>query len=245
MTIGLHASARFVVPPSTSTASSKLLLLDVMDTLVADPFFRGVHQAMACIYNARSAPLATTLHSPPCMRCCQDLFGFGSVQELLAAKDQQSFTAFERGELSEAEHFATYFTDRRPVDGNLIREYMSRRYEWLPGMQELCTELQGAGVPMAAMSNYPAPWAPLVEDAVGLSQLVPWAFVSGDVGLRKPSPEAYLAALKAVGRRAEEVVFVDDSQANCDAARALGIAAIRFESAAALRPELQRTGVLR
>mgnify|MGYP004293384227 CR=1 FL=1 len=37
------------------------------------------------------------------MRCCQDLFGFGSVQELLAAKDQQSFTAFERGELSEAE----------------------------------------------------------------------------------------------------------------------------------------------
>ena len=32
------------------------------------------------------------------------------------------------------------------------------RYEWLPGMRELCTELQGEGVPMAAMSNYPAPW---------------------------------------------------------------------------------------
>ena len=64
------------------------------------------------------------------------------------------------------------------------------------------------------------------------------------MGLRKPSPEAYLAALKAVGRRADQVVFVDDNPANCDAARALGIDAIHFESAAALRPELQRAGVL-
>ncbi len=111
-------------------------------------------------------------------------------------------------------------------------------------MRELCTELQGAGVPMAAMSNYPAPWAPLIEDAVNLSQLVPWAFVSGEVGLRKPSPEAYTAALEAVGRRADQVIFVDDNPANVDAARALGIEAIRFESAAALRPELQRAGVL-
>mmetsp|Transcript_10850 Transcript_10850/g.22034 ORF Transcript_10850/g.22034 Transcript_10850/m.22034 type:complete len:221 (-) Transcript_10850:70-732(-) len=220
MTISLPASARFVVPSSTAaTASaSKLLLLDVMDTLVADPFFLGFHK---------------------------DLFGFGSIKELLAAKDQQSFTAFERGELSEAEHFASYFTDRRPVDGSRIRQYLTSRYEWMPGMYQLCTELQSAGVPMAAMSNYPAPWAPLIEDAVGLSQLVPWAFVSGEVGIRKPSPEAYLAALKTVGRRTDEVVFVDDSQVNCEAARALGITAIRFEGAAALRPELQRTGVLR
>ena len=47
-----------------------------------------------------------------------------------------------------------------------------------------------------------------------------------------------------MGRRADQVVFVDDNPANCDAARALGIDAIHFESAAALRPELQRAGVL-
>ena len=174
----------------------------------------------------------------------QDLFDLGSVKELFAIKCQDSFVAFECGEITEAEHFATYFTDRRPVDGSRVTEYLRSRYEWLPGMRELCTELQGAGVPMAAMSNYPAPWAPLIEDAVNLSQLVPWAFVSGEVGLRKPSPEAYTAALEAVGRRADQVIFVDDNPANVDAARALGIEAIRFESAAALRPELQRAGVL-
>ena len=76
---------------------------------------------------------------------------------------------------------------------------------------------------MAAMSNYPAPWAPLIEDAVNLSQLVPWAFVSGEVGLRKPSPEAKkiralekelnrkekalaeVAALLALEKKAEEI----------------------------------------
>lgn len=42
MTI-LPASARFVVPASTA-AASKLVLFDVMDTIVADPFFRGFHK---------------------------------------------------------------------------------------------------------------------------------------------------------------------------------------------------------
>ena len=39
----LPASARFVVPASTA-AASKLVLFDVMDTIVADPFFRGFHK---------------------------------------------------------------------------------------------------------------------------------------------------------------------------------------------------------
>ena len=47
MTIGLPVSVRFAVVPRLTAASvpSKLLLLDVMDTLVADPFFRGFHKA--------------------------------------------------------------------------------------------------------------------------------------------------------------------------------------------------------
>ena len=42
MTI-LPASARFVAPASAA-AASKLVLFDVMDTVVADPFFRGFHK---------------------------------------------------------------------------------------------------------------------------------------------------------------------------------------------------------
>ena len=205
----LPASARFV-PGSSST--TRTVLFDVMDTLVADPFFRGFEK---------------------------DLFGLeGGIKSLFAIKDQTSFVDFETGAISEAEHFETYFTDRRPCDGAAVRAYLKAHYQWLPGMRELAAELQGAGVPLAAFSNYPAPWAPLIEEAVGLSAHVPWAFISGERGVRKPSPEAFAAACAAVGRDAADVVFVDDSQTNVDAAAALGIAAIRFEDAATLRPRL-------
>lgn len=206
----LPASARFV--PLVAPPSSRVVLFDVMDTLVADPFFRGFER---------------------------DLFAMtGGIKELFSVKDQKSFVDFETGAIDESEHFATYFTDRRPVDGAAVTAYLKENYAWLPGMRELAAELAAAQVPMAAFSNYPAPWAPLVEDAVGLSQLVPWALVSGEAGVRKPAAEAFKAALGAVGCTASEVIFVDDSKANTDAAEALGIASIRFESAALLRPTL-------
>lgn len=131
------------------------------------------------------------------------------------------------------------FNDRRPCDGAALKAYLREKYEWLPGMRELASDLRAAGVPMAAFSNYPAPWACLVEETVGLSTLVPWGFVSGEQGVRKPQAEAFAAALATVGREAGDVIFVDDSKSNTDAATELGIAAIRFESAAALRPALR------
>jgi len=67
---------------------------------------------------------------------------------------------------------------------------------------------------------------------------VPWGLISGEAGVRKPSAEAFEAALKAVGRDRSDVIFVDDSATNTDAAAALGIASIRFEGADALKPVL-------
>jgi putative hydrolase of the HAD superfamily len=48
-------------------------------------------------------------------------------------------------------------------------------------------------------------------------------------GLRKPSPEAYAAALAALHSTAKEVVFVDDQPGNVDAAIALGMAGVAFD----------------
>ena len=123
MLSSLPASARFVPKPSPH----RLVLFDVMDTLVVDPFFLGMEK---------------------------DLFGLdGGIKSLFAVKDQVSFVQFEKGEISEAEHFETYFNDRRPCDGAAVKSYMLERYAWLPGMKELATDLQAAGIPMAAFSN--------------------------------------------------------------------------------------------
>ena len=61
-----------------------------MDTVIADPFWRGFEK---------------------------DLFGMASIKDLFAVKDRESFLQFERGEITEQQHFDTYFTDRRTVDG--------------------------------------------------------------------------------------------------------------------------------
>lgn len=89
----------------------------------------------------------------------------------------------------------------------------------------------------------PKDWAPHVEDATNLSQLVPWAFISGEHGVRKPSPESYAAALAAVGRDAGDVIFVDDSEANVAGAGAVGIDSVRFVGASALRAALHLKGL--
>ena len=86
----LPATARFVPSPLAVRGGPRLVLFDVMDTLVRDPFFMGFEK---------------------------DLFGMdGGIETLFAVKDQHSFVAFEKGLITEAEHFETYFTDRRPVD---------------------------------------------------------------------------------------------------------------------------------
>jgi putative hydrolase of the HAD superfamily len=48
-------------------------------------------------------------------------------------------------------------------------------------------------------------------------------------GVRKPSPQAYAAALAVLHSTAEEAVFVDDQAGNIEAALALGIAGVAFD----------------
>ena len=53
---------------------------------------------------------------------------------------------------------------------------------------------------------------------------------SAFVGTRKPEPRIYELTLERIGVTAEQAVFIDDIEANCDAARALGIRSVWFRS---------------
>ncbi|MBX3469876.1 MAG: HAD-IA family hydrolase [Planctomycetes bacterium] len=102
-----------------------VLLLDVMDTLVVDPF--------------RGLPALLGL----------------SWDDLLAHKDPDAWPAFERGELDEAEYARRFFRDRRPVDAAAVRAYMASSYRWVDGAEDLLQRLATRGVEMHALSNYP------------------------------------------------------------------------------------------
>jgi FMN phosphatase YigB (HAD superfamily) len=96
---------------------------------------------------------------------------------------------------------------------------------------------------MHVLSNYPT-WYLMIEERLGLSRYLPWSFVSCRTGVRKPDPEAFLGAARALALPPGACLFIDDHPANVEAARAVGMQALRFEGAASLRAELERERLL-
>ena len=68
--------------------------------------------------------------------------------------------------------------------------------------------------------------------------------VSGQVRQAKPAHAIYRLLLDRNGLLARDCVFIDDSLANVQGARAVGMDAIHFTDAAALGRELAARGVL-
>jgi FMN phosphatase YigB (HAD superfamily) len=83
---------------------------------------------------------------------------------------------------------------------------------------------------------------PLVLPAVHARIAIP--LFSATTRATKPSPAAYAAALTVLGAAPADVLFVDDSPSNVDGARRMGIAAVHFTSAEALRSELANADLL-
>lgn len=82
----------------------------------------------------------------------------------------------------------------------------------------------------ALLSNAWANARPLFTERFGLDRAFELMVISAEEGIAKPDPRIYRRTLERLGVRPEEAVFVDDYLPNVEAARALGIAAVRFES---------------
>lgn len=72
-------------------------------------------------------------------------------------------------------------------------------------------------------------------DRLGLAAMVDAIVNSAWIGAAKPDPRIYVAAAEAAGVPPERCLFVDDTAANTDAARALGMTAHHFTGPAGLR----------
>jgi putative hydrolase of the HAD superfamily len=67
-----------------------------------------------------------------------------------------------------------------------------------------------------------------------------WSF---QYKMAKPAPEIYKIVLDRLGTKPEETLFIDDKQANIDAARALGILGVQFSTIGKLRDDLIADGL--
>jgi FMN hydrolase / 5-amino-6-(5-phospho-D-ribitylamino)uracil phosphatase len=191
-----------------------ILLFDIMDTVVVDP--------------AGSVVPA--------------FFGL-APEEFMRLRDPEAWRAFEVNRISESECLSRLFADRRAFDHDAFKRQVAAGYRWVPGMEELLAELHAHGVEKHALSNYSS-WYELIEQRLGVARFVPWTFVSFHTGLRKPDPAAYTNAARTLARAPGELLFIDDREKNCAAARSVGMHAHRFRGAAALREVLREHGLI-
>lgn len=137
---------------------------------------------------------------------------------------------------------------RFPAEADRIRALAPRWTETLPGpipgMPQLVADLDAAGVPLFALTNYSAelwatwrPTIPLFHRFVGV-------VVSGEEGVVKPGPAIYALALARFDLAPGEAVFFDDKPENVAAADRAGLIGHRFVDAADARIVLTGFGLL-
>ncbi|MCL2665087.1 MAG: HAD-IA family hydrolase [Defluviitaleaceae bacterium] len=76
---------------------------------------------------------------------------------------------------------------------------------------------------IALLSNDVSEWSAYLRKFFQLEHLIGRAFISGDLGFRKPDPRIFFAALEGLRAEPHECIFIDDRTANVEAASKLGI----------------------
>lgn len=114
----------------------------------------------------------------------------------------------------------------------------------VPGSAEIVEELLATGTRLYGLTNWSAELFHHAVPAAPSIGLLEGIVVSGEVGLAKPDPEIFRLTIDRFALDPARTVFVDDSPRNVEAARSVGLHAVHFTSAEALRLELVRLGLL-
>jgi putative hydrolase of the HAD superfamily len=97
-------------------------------------------------------------------------------------------------------------------------------------MIEYMRELHERGYKMAICTNNIREWEAHWRAMLPVDEIFDVVVDSAFVGSRKPEPRIYEITLERLSAAPETALFIDDVELNCEGARKLGIAAIRFRS---------------
>lgn len=137
---------------------------------------------------------------------------------------------------------------QHPEQADLIRAWVDRSEEMISGpiedTVEILWELREREVPCYALTNMEAYTYPLRLERYEFLRWFDGTVVSAYEGVVKPDPEIFHRLLTRYDLIPSQSLFIDDSARNVEAARELGIDAIRFESPTQLRQALTDRGLL-
>ncbi|MTI17162.1 HAD family phosphatase [Rhodobacteraceae bacterium RKSG542] len=138
--------------------------------------------------------------------------------------------------------------EQHPEKEALIHAYCDRWEEMLDGHIEgtvaILQDLKAHNVPMYAITNFSVD---KFEHAKLIFPFLADSFIdtviSGEEKLLKPDRAIYDKLLERNGLNAADLVFIDDTKANIEAAQALGMHAVHFQSPEQVREELKAMGL--
>ena len=137
---------------------------------------------------------------------------------------------FERGEITEEEALCGFASVDPGIENELRLAYSS--VEGMLTMRSyaipLVQSLKEAGFHVFFVSNYSKK---AYDECAGSLEFMPYmdgGLVSFLAGRTKPDPEMYRMFLLKYGLRADECVFIDDTEENVEAAKVLGFSGIVF-----------------
>jgi putative hydrolase of the HAD superfamily len=139
----------------------------------------------------------------------------------------------ETGRLREADFVAAMETELAQILGRRVEMtgFGAGFLEHLhpnTAMIDYMRTLRERGLRMAICTNNVREWEAGWRAKLPVDEIFEVVVDSAFVGVRKPDPEIYRLTLERLGVGAEETLFVDDIDINCDAARALGMRAVQF-----------------
>ena len=114
-------------------------------------------------------------------------------------------------------------SDISAVEQDYLEQSFSLDAGFLP-----CAKALKSRYSLALLSNDISEWSRFLRVFYNIEPLLAAAFISGDLGVRKPDPQIYRIALERLDAKPSECVFIDDMPERVDAARELGISAILF-----------------
>jgi putative hydrolase of the HAD superfamily len=154
---------------------------------------------------------------------------------------------YDRGAISPDEYWND-FAKRAGmrIDSSVVKQLRSLDTEmWSgtsPEMMEWVDRLNESELTTAVLSNMQHDMAAYARKNFPWFAHLDHQILSCEVGLIKPDPAIFRETVRRVGVRPEEALFVDDREANVNAARGTDMVAIRFQSPKQLRGELEEMG---
>jgi putative hydrolase of the HAD superfamily len=169
--------------------------------------------------------------------CEQEGLSVDTVRDLFRRDEasRELLVGLETGTLPDTE-FERRFAQILGVAPERLIERMFAGADLDEAMLVAVRRARAGGIRTGLISNS---WGAATYDRALLAELFDGVVISGDVGVRKPTPEIYALGARAIDLPPADCVFVDDLPFNLKPAREMGMATVRHVGAAQTIGELE------